>query len=192
MKKSKLSYKNLQIRPVEDFTVFDGFCCLPANDTDRDLEEFIREDAARHALDSIAITYALERVGHEGYPLGFATLQNDAIEPATPVGGYVYKALPAVKIGRIGVALAMQRQGIGTIFLHMLLTMLCNIKYTGCRFITVDARRDKKNKVNVQQFYGSFGFEELPSRPKTSAYIPMYFDILRTQPLPGAYWECVI
>lgn len=151
MKRSKFAYQNLQISPVEDFTIFSGFCCLQPKDTDRDLEDFIRNDAVRHAVDRIAITYTLEQVGHEGYPLGFATLQNDAIEPATPISGYAYKALPAVKIGRIGIALDMQRQGLGSIFLHMLLTMLLHIEHAGCRFITVDARRDKKNKGVPQQ-----------------------------------------
>lgn len=103
--KKRYRYDDLQISFVVDFTVFDGFSCLQPDDTDRDLEDFIHNDAMRHARDRIAVTYVLEQVNREGVPLGFATLQNDVMEPEFPVDDYPYKALPAVKIGRLGIAL---------------------------------------------------------------------------------------
>lgn len=187
MKKSKYRFGALQISPVEDFSIFDGFSCLLAHEADRDLEDFIRNDAARHASDRIAVTYVFEWVDWAGVPLGFATLQNDVVEPESAnFDGYLYKALPAVKIGRLGIAADLQRSGLGTQFLRMLLGMIYEWQDSGCRFVTVDARRSKQCNIDVSPFYGRAGFCSLPTRGKTSTYIPMYLDIKRVGPLEGA------
>jgi len=177
------------VSPVEDFTIFAGFSCLNDYDTDRDLEDFIRNDARKHFVDKIAVTYQLFSLQaiNEG-PIGFATLQNDAIvvDEETDFHDickeYPYRAFPAVKIGRLAIRLDLQKQHFGKMFLTILKTIFITNNRTGCRFVTVDARRDKKNKVDVRGFYGTCGFSELACRGKTSTYVPMYFDLATFQP----------
>ncbi|WP_051286215.1 hypothetical protein [Megalodesulfovibrio gigas] len=176
---------------MEDFSVFTGFSCLRPEDKDRDLDEFIRHDAERHFKDKVAVTYQLESVVDPelaGIPLGFATLQNDAIringDDSLPdiCVQYPYRAFPAVKIGRFGIHVDYQRNNLGSLFLFMLKWLLTTENRTGCRYITVDARRDKKNKIDVTGFYRRNQFEELPWESKTSKYVPMYFDLINFEP----------
>ena len=85
------------MRPVEDFRIFNGFsCCAPGDH--KDIDDFIHHgDAKRHFKDKVAVTYGLfeDAPGAEDYPLGFATLQNDAIEIEEKK--YAYPNMPAVK-----------------------------------------------------------------------------------------------
>ncbi|MDO5483962.1 MAG: hypothetical protein Q4F27_03555, partial [Desulfovibrionaceae bacterium] len=135
------------LKPVNDFSIFAGFSCLPENIKDRDLDEFIQIDAERHLSDRIAVTYAFFLRGIE-YPLGFATLQNDAIfiesnddscDVLDVQKQYPYKWYPAVKIGRFGIHYQYHRNGIGSVFLQMIIALMLTDNRTGCRFITVDA-----------------------------------------------------
>lgn len=215
---------------MKDFSVFRGFSCLRPGDTDRDLDDFIQNDAERHFRDKVAVTYLLESQEEPGIPFAFATLQNDAIvvkeADALPdyciqcehrptqckdcartvangkgttarsisdiVDEYVYTAFPAVKIGRFGVHIKFQnphpgkepnspKLHLGSIFLQCLKVLMLEENRTGCRFITVDARKDKRNKVDVTNFYKKNGFFEFPVgvRKRTSRYVPMYFDLGR-------------
>ncbi|MDL2207854.1 GNAT family N-acetyltransferase [Desulfovibrio sp. OttesenSCG-928-F20] len=182
MQRNNQLFSGYRINPVEDFTVFAGFTCLAPNDADRDLDNFIHHDAQQHYADRIAVTYALTRDDHPVTPFGFATLQNDAIvidreSPLPEVAEYHYPAFPAVKIGRLGISLDMQGAGLGTVLLQLIKRLMCTANRTGCRFITVDARRDKTNKIDTIPFYEKNGFTLLPCRKKTSRYIPMYFDL---------------
>ncbi|MEG6551564.1 hypothetical protein V6C53_15160 [Desulfocurvibacter africanus] len=182
-----MEHEGFRISPVEDFSIFAGFSCLSPDDTDRDLDEFITCDAERHYQDKIAVTYQFQSAAaceKSLMPIGFATLQNDAITNPNPADlpavcqAYNYKAFPAVKIGRFGIHLDLQRQSFGSLFLYMLKVLLTTDNRTGCRYITVDARRDKANKVNVTGFYKRNQFAVLPCLPKTSTYVPMYFDLI--------------
>lgn len=183
MQRNSVELDCFKLIPVEDFTVFSGFSCLKPNDTDRDLEEFIREDAERHLDDRIAVTYSLIDMHDPSIPIAFATLQNDSIvvEDENQLPGledrYPYTAFPAVKIGRLGVVLEMQKKQMGKLLIYLIKLLMTKDNRTGCRFITVDARRDKKNKENVVPFYGKCGFSLLTCRQKTSTYVPMYFDL---------------
>lgn len=185
--RNSLTAGNFRINPVTDFSTFAGFTCLALEDTDRDLDGFIHQDAERHHQDRIAVTYALTDMMTPDFPLGFATLQNDAIvaesgELPEIAGRYPYASYPAVKIGRFGIRLEYQQNKtlrLGSLFLFMFKNLLLHENRTGCRFISVDARRDKKNKVDTTAFYEKNGFALLPCREKTSRYIPMYFDLMR-------------
>lgn len=186
-----MEHDGFRISPVEDFSIFTGFSCLRPEDTDRDLDEFILRDAEQHFLDKIAVTYQLHSLASLDLvrtPLGFATLQNDAIRNPAPedlpdvCARYGYKSFPAVKIGRFGIHIDFQGNRLGSLFLYMLKTLLTTENRTGCRFITVDARRDKKNKVDVTGFYRKNQFEVLPCEQRTSRYVPMYFDLINFRP----------
>ena len=190
MHRNSHTFKNFRISPVEDFTIFAGFSCLKSEDTDRDLDEFIQQDAERHFRDRIAVTYKLaDTSDEEKTAIGFATLQNDAIMTidGEDLEGirheYPYKAYPAVKIGRLGIHIDFQRNHLGSLFLYMINCLLTTCNRTGCRYLTVDARKDKKNKVDVRPFYETNGFSVLPCRPPTSRYTPMYFDLTTFTPI---------
>jgi hypothetical protein len=79
VQRNSLIYANYRLDPVEDFSIFAGFSCLQPDDTDHDLDKFLHEDAEQHYKDRIAVTYTLTHNDHPQTPLGFATLQNDAI-----------------------------------------------------------------------------------------------------------------
>lgn len=170
------------LTPVEDFTVFAGFSCL-AEGVDQDLNDFIHNDAERHYLDRIAITYQLI---HDEYPnivIGFVTLQNDAIEisgedaVSAAVVDYPYRSYPAVKIGRLGINVKLQRQRFGSVIIYLVKKLMTTANRTGCRFITADAWRDRKSGIDVSKFYLNNGFSVLPCRQKTSKTIPVFFDL---------------
>ena len=182
MQRNSLEEGSYTIAPVEDFSIFTGFLCSPPNAEDRDLEDFLANDARRHFVDRIAVTYALTSAGAPHIPLGFATLANDAIvidreNPLAEVADYPYASFPAVKVGRFGIALPLQRHGLGGLFLDMLKNLMRAGNRTGCRFITVDAWRNRRAAVDVTPFYKKHGFALLPCREKTSHYVPMYFDL---------------
>jgi GNAT superfamily N-acetyltransferase len=184
LKRHTKQHEHFKISPVEDFSILAGFSCLSPKDTDRDLDDFAQYDAERHYTDKIAVTYMFEDLHDPEFLLAFATLQNDAIIAKSvdlPELGdfYTYAAYPAVKIGRFGVRLDYQKRHIGSLFLGMLKDLMLDANRTGCRFITVDARRDKNNNINVAPFYEKNGFHLLPCRGKTSHYIPMYFDLMQ-------------
>jgi len=112
--RNKTSNKKYTICPVQDFSIFTGFSCCAPDDKDKDLDDFIRNDAERHSKDLMAVTYGVffpeKRLAN--IPLAFFTLQNDALK--IKCGNYPYKQSPAVKIGRFGVSKENQRNGIGT------------------------------------------------------------------------------
>ena len=187
MQRNSLTDGPYTIGPVEDFSVFTGFLCSSLGANDRDLEDFLATDAYQHFVDRIAVTYALTSTEAPQSPLGFATLSNDAIvidreNPLPEVANYPYTSFPAVKIGRFGVVLPLQRHGLGSLFITMLKKLMYEANRTGCRFITVDAWRNRKDGVDVTPFYGKHGFALLPSHKKTSRYVPMYFDLLSHAP----------
>jgi hypothetical protein len=182
VQRNSLTVDEYTISPVEDFDIFTGFSCSPPAAGDRDLEDFLATDAHQHLIDRIAVTYALVAEEAPKTPLGFATLANDAItidreQPLPEVADYPYASFPAVKIGRFGIVLPLQKHGMGGLFLAMIKKLMREGNRTGCRFITVDAWRDKKTGVDVMPFYAKNGFSLLLGRAKTSRYIPMYFDL---------------
>jgi hypothetical protein len=114
------SHQGLIMKPVEDFGIFNGFSCCGPDDKDKDIDNFIRDDARRHFEDKVAVTYGLflDEPDNDHYPLGFATLQNDAIKMEGTK--YPYPNMPAVKIGRFGIRREIQGRGFGALFLVMI------------------------------------------------------------------------
>ncbi|MDL2321955.1 GNAT family N-acetyltransferase [Desulfosarcina sp. OttesenSCG-928-B08] len=174
MNRNEYSNGKYNLRPVTDFSIFTGFTCCGPDDADRDLDDFIRDDAERHLQDKMAVTYGLffpeKKLSH--FPLAFFTLQNDALKIQSP--GYPYKTPPAVKIGRFGVSFEFQSKGIGTDVLTMIKDFMCSDNRTGCRYITVDAY----NQPRVLDFYLKNGFFFLKSPNSQRRQEPLYFDLL--------------
>ena len=59
MSRNRYSNGRYTMTPVTDFTIFAGFSCCGADDDDRDLDDFIRDDAERHLRDKMAVTYGV-------------------------------------------------------------------------------------------------------------------------------------
>lgn len=179
---SRLRIENEEslFQPVGDFSVFDGFFC-----GDSDLDAFIKEDAEPHHNELFAVTYSyhLKDQGAVSEPVAFVSLSNDAIANFTksqkrriiPHKKRHYPVYPAVKIGRLAVALPYQGLGVGTHLLLTLKTLFTTNNRSGCRFMTVDAYR------NATSFYINNDFDYIISadRLSTEPTIPMYTDLLR-------------
>lgn len=168
------------MEPVEDFKIFDGFCC-----GDDDLNDFIHNDAARYADDLLDITYSFRLKQDEliSDPVAFASILNDAIRNFNKSqrrklfanGKRSYEQYPAVKIGRFGVDSRYKNLKIGKFFLNALKDFFVTRNRTGCRFITVDAYRD------ISGFYEKSDFSFLlPSEvEKDERTVSMYLDLKR-------------
>ena len=172
------------LNPVNDFRIFAGFSCCSPSDEDRDLDDFIQNDAERHRKDLMAVTYGLFLIDCPDAPLAFATLQNDALK--IHLAGYPYKSSPAVKVGRLGVSAEWQGGGIGTELLTMIKNFMLTDNRTGCKYITVDAY----NKPRVLHFYQKNGFSFLKTPNLHKKQEPMYFDLLSHVPPGNAYKTC--
>ncbi len=87
-----------------------------------------------------------------------------------------YPSMPAVKIGRLAIAMECQRQGLGTEILDSIKTWFTDgNNKTGCRFIIVDA----VNSSNTLKFYERNGFEFLDNHSTsiTDDTRLMFFDL---------------
>jgi hypothetical protein len=58
----------------------------------------------------------------------------------------------------------LQGNDLGSVFMLMIKKLMLDANRAGCHFITVDARRDKKNKVDTSAFYTKNNFSLLPCR----------------------------
>ena len=178
MSRNRYSNGKYVLNPVTDFTIFTGFTCCASDDSDHDLDDFIKDDAERHFRDKMAVTYGVffPEEALAKYPLAFFTLQNDALKIESP--GYPYKTPPAVKIGRFGVSAEFQSRGIGTDIITMIKEFMCQDNRTGCRYITLDAY----NKPRVLRFYQKNGFLFLKEPNPQRRQELMYFDLLSHVP----------
>ena len=143
---------------------------------DKDLNEFLKEDAIRYQDNKMANTIVLiekERV------VGFFSLCTDAIKLGNlekdqcdnlkPSEEY-----PAVKIARLAVDKSVQSLGLGKLIIQvavgLIIARVSNI--VGTRFITVDSYH---NRID---FYKRFGFNEHSKYKKKDNYVSMRYDLL--------------
>ena len=90
--------------------------------------------------------------------MGYFTLVNDCIDKKElrrkdGIKHYRYTSYPSLKIARLATNMDYEGRDIGTHMLSMVYIAYMRISdYSGCRFITVDA------KVESQGFYVKFGF----------------------------------
>lgn len=92
-----------------------------------------------------------------------------------------YKSLPALKIGRLCVHDNFQRRGLGKLMVLFAITQANEIcdRRSGCRFITLDAKRNEKRELDSIHFYKKLGFKILKERRKGTT--PMYLDLKMPQ-----------
>ena len=144
-----------------------------------ELVNFLVEDALNNQNHKISVTYLWFL--NTGELVGYVTLLNDRINLEGDLKvffrtkGIQYHSLPALKIGRLCVDDRFLRRGIGTIMIDFSIKVAFHIfeKYSGCRFIVLDAKRNQMN--DPIHFYKKLGFKELKERKKGAT--PMYFDL---------------
>ena len=170
---------------VQDFALLQSFDCC-----DSDLNDFFRRDALPHKNQLLAEVYSLTDASDNSCPpilVGLATFHNDAIKLSKDQKKGLlppekhYEFHPAVKIGRLGVAIPFQGNGIGTHLLNMAKQFFLEDNRTGCRFITVDAY----NKPRVLNFYQKNDFQFLHEKDANRRTRIMYFDLLRLSAIPA-------
>ena len=172
MERNSFECDGFCITPVTDFSIFTGVSSFAG---DEDIDDFILHDAEHHYERKLAVIYSLKTLDHPDI-LAFASLQNDAIKLKKGCDDFSYTSFPAVKIGRLGVKSAFQRNGIGSIFINIITKFMGYANRTGCRFITLDAY----NCERTINFYLKNGFSFLKENALKSGghTIPMYRDLL--------------
>jgi len=147
---------------------------------ERELVDFLLEDACNNHKIGISKTYLLI---HQNKVVAYVTILVDALRLEGDLRdffkdkGVYYKTLPALKIGRLAVHDDYLRQGLGTFTLAFVRKIFESVtEKAGCRFLIVDAKRNKNPKLNAIHFYKKLGFKPLKEREKGT--IPMYLDLL--------------
>ena len=155
-----------------------GFDC-----GDADLNEWFAQDVVASTEQLLVKNFELKLPGdsEKGSPVGLVSLSNDNIRLRDLVDiqdipkGKRFHSWPAVKIARLGVAQAFQRQGFGREIIRLVAQLFTTDNRTGCRFITLEAY----NKPSVIAFYESTGFEFITSSDIGKETRHMYFDLIR-------------
>lgn len=147
---------------------------------EQELVDFLQDDALVNQNNQISVTYLWFL--KTGELVGYLTLLNDRINLENDLKdsfrkkGIPYHSLPALKIGRLCVDDHFLRRGIGTMMIDFSIKVALHIfeKYSGCRFIVLDAKRKPQN--DPIHFYKKQGFQELKERKKGTT--PMYLDLV--------------
>ena len=117
---------------------------------DPDLNGFIMEDAVDYHNNQLAESYLLK---DGGKTVAYVTLLNDRVsvdsfDDKTSFNRFRrqhfekskrLKAYPAVKVGRLAVRNTLVRRGYGSILLDFVKLLIALKRFSGCRFMTVDA-----------------------------------------------------
>ena len=129
---------------------------------DADLNDFIRNDAARLQVEAVTQVYLACYLGDV---VGYIALLNDAVELKSPerkklgLGHADSKTIPALKIGRLAVSydFRLNHCGVGTQLIGFAYAKAVVIAQSaGCRLLTVDAYN--QDSVDSVAFYRRLGF----------------------------------
>lgn len=148
-----------------------------------ELVKFLQEDALDNQSKKISVTY-LWFLKETNELIGYFTLLNDKINLEGDLKEYFndkgifYHSLPAMKIGRLAVDDRFLRRGIGTLMIAYITSRAKQIadRIAGCRFITVDAKRNNSKTNDTLYFYKKVNFEILRNRENITF---MYLDLNR-------------
>ena len=152
------------------------------NSYDQELRDFLLEDALDNQNNKISVTY-IWFLKETNEMLGYITLLNDRLSLESDLKKYFknkgihYKALPALKVGRLAVDDRFLRRGIGSLMLSFAVKVAERIfkAYSGCRFLVLDAKRNNDRSKDVIHFYKKIGFQIMKERSKGTT--PMYLDL---------------
>ncbi len=147
-----------------------------------ELVEFLREDALENQKQRLSVTFLWF---YSGKLVSYMSLLNDKINLEGNLKeffqekGVHYKSLPALKIGRLCVDDRFQRRGLGKLMILTTIKIAQEISKTrsGCRFVTLDAKRSWIPERDPLQFYQKRGFQILHEKKTgpTSMYLDLQF-----------------
>lgn len=145
---------------------------------EQDLVDFLVEDALDNQNQRLSLTFLWF---YQNELVSYITLLNDRInldgelKTAFQKKEILYRSLPALKIGRLCVDDRFLHRGIGTLMIDFSIEIANHIieKYSGCRFIVLDAK--KNGRDNPVLFYEKQRFKTLKHRKETT---PMYLDLM--------------
>ena len=147
---------------------------------EKELIDFLIEDALNNQMQKLSVTFLWF---YEKNLVGYVTLLNDKINLEGNLKEFFrekdihYKSLPALKIGRLCVHDDFRKKGIGRLMVLFAIKQANEISEnkSGCRFITLDAKRNEKRELDSIHFYKKLGLKLLKERIKGTT--PMYLDL---------------
>ena len=153
----------------------------PFESSDSDLNDFLLNDAKNYLKQRLAVTYLFET---DTDTIAYFCLSNDVVmRSLADKAGWkkIKKSIPnskmrsshpAVKIGRLAVSQKYEGYGFGRLIIQTVREkFVSENQQTGCRFVTVDARKD------VVDFYARNKFEFLTSEDENDDTRLMYLDL---------------
>ena len=154
----------------------------PFNCADRDLNEFLYDDAKHFQKELMAVTYILEYMEGNKTAAYFSLLADKITFNPDEKGVWNRlnrnipnnkrrKSYPALKIGRLAVSEEFAGHGLGTFILDNIKYAFSKVKRLGCRFITVDALS------TAVAFYEGNGFKFFTEQDKNDETRLMFFDL---------------
>lgn len=145
----------------------DGFACGEPT-----LDTYLRQQAAQHHRDGISTTHVLVNDAERSRILGYYSLSaaqllltdmQEADRKRLP--NY---PLPAIRMGRLAIAVSAQGQGLGDYLLAHAVTRCLGLReQLGVRVFLVDALHEK-----AVRFYRAYGFREATAESRT-LYLPL-------------------
>ena len=144
--KTRFIVETPQLIPIDELSITQltngqnvtGFCC-----EDKELENFLLQDALAHQKNMVATTYLCL---FQLKPVGYFSICTDAIsldetEKQSSFGkDKPYRDYPALKIARLATHKDYQKRGIGTYMVKLAIGKALSLSTEmGCRFVTVDA-----------------------------------------------------
>ncbi|MDR0830446.1 MAG: GNAT family N-acetyltransferase [Prevotellaceae bacterium] len=154
---------------------------LPFECADKDLNEFLQNDAKNYLNSLLATTYIIQ---NEEDTIAYFCISHDSLNKKDEEAAKWNKinrsipndkrrrTYPAVKIGRLAVATKYEGYGFGRLALKAVVMMYANEQQrAGCRFVTVDAYR------SALAFYEKNDFRYLTEKDKDEETRAMYFDL---------------
>lgn len=175
---SKVIVSQLRVEKLHKDHGLQGFQCYES-----ELVKFLHEDALEHQNKKLSVTYLWFLEGNNQL-VGYITLLNDKIDLVGNLKAYFnqkgisFKSIPALKIGKLAVDNKFLRRGIGTLMVAFASdhAKLISEKFSGCRFLTLEAKRNVDVNKDSIHFYKKLNFNILKERkPET----PMYLDLLQ-------------
>lgn len=151
----------------------------------KELEDFLKEDALFQMKESVNRTF-LWMSRKEKKLISYITICVDSIsldkirKDEMSKLGIRYKALPALKICRMGVHKEYTRRSIGKKMVSFAINLaLATNEKSACRFITLDSKNDEEipERIKPLRFYKKVGFDVLKTKEKTNT-IHMFRDLI--------------
>ena len=175
MSMQKLMPANIRMVRLEEETAL-----KPFESEDKDLNDFLLNDAKKYLKSLLAVTYLLQ-AGDE--TVAYFSLSNDNLTRSgdkaqawnkvnrTIPNDKRRRSYPAVKIGRLAVAKKYAGIGLGSHIILAVREMYNKPQQSGCRFLTVDAYR------TALSFYKKNKFRYLTEQDINDDTRTMYFDL---------------